>query len=362
MRIGHYYPDALHISTGVTKAISAWCSAQAEEGNEVVLLHGGPSKRSVPAPPNIELRFVRHSGKHRQTAIPLRFKSHIADLDMLVLHEGWTIANVGASDQARRANIPYVIMPHGVYEPETARTLRPPMSVRRIVEARTLRRAHGVHLFFESEAEPVARLTPHARCFVAPTGHDLPSETWRGGGGYLLWVGRYAVHHKGLDLLLSAMAELTPSDRPRIIMRGVDYRGGKAVLQAMIAGLDLHASVELGAEVHGKEKLQLLLNADGYLHPARYDCLPGALVEALALDVPSLATSSMHIAELLKRAAAAVVCEPTPESLAAGLLSLAAGRPDLSGQGRQFVSDHFQWKASLDSWRQAVQGATIKPE
>src|SRR5207248_11300996 len=126
MRIGHYYPTLFTAPSGVTAAIKAWGATQTARGHEVVFLS---EARSVPG--NIN---VRHLGRHRITRIPLFTGRTLRELDLLVLHEGWTPSHYAAAAAARRAGTPYIVMAHGVYEPQIIARLKPPVAFRRALE------------------------------------------------------------------------------------------------------------------------------------------------------------------------------------------------------------------------------------
>src|SRR5688572_7927734 len=113
-RVVHYYPRALSDRSGVTAAIRLWEAAAARSGYETTLLHASKG----------EAGHVVHSGGRRPTFIPWGLGKRLRSDDLLVLHEGWTLSNVFAAAVARRRRIPYVTMPHGVYEPGVMRGLR----------------------------------------------------------------------------------------------------------------------------------------------------------------------------------------------------------------------------------------------
>ena len=69
---------------------------------------------------------------------------------------------------------------------------------------RVIEGAAAVHVFFESEISDIQTLAPGARFFVLPTGFDVPDARWRGGGGYLGWIGRIdPTHCAGIHLNMS---------------------------------------------------------------------------------------------------------------------------------------------------------------
>ena len=357
MRIVNYYPGALG-SSGVTVALWEWAGALSDAGIEVCVLHGGGTSdgpslafgefrdRDL----DVGVEFVRHAGNHRLVRRPIDLNGHLRPGDVLVLHEGWVTANMVAARAATRASVPYLVMPHGVYKPLWRRYLKPPRLVREAFERGVLERARAVHVFFASEALDVRALAPRARTIVVPTGFSRQVAPWEGGGGYLAWVGRYDPHHKGLDLLVDALSMLSPGDRPHIILRGYNYRGGQELLQAQIARQKLGDWIEVGGLIQGAEKLEFLRLADGYLHPSRWESQSMALLETLAIGVPTLATSSMEIAGDLKAANAAVVVEPTATSIAQGIPELVRSRDVLSQNGRNLVATAFSWSKLIPQY------------
>ena len=349
-RIVHYYPGAMGHS-GVTFALWSWARAQAASGAEVCVLHAPPSRPSYDVAfvskecgPGLTAQTVPHRGRHRLMMRPLNLHHYLGRNDLLVLHEGWVPSNVIAAAAARRANVPYVVIPHGVYERAWTEYLKGPLWLRKGVERMLLERAAAVHLFFDSETRDAQALAPGATFFAVPTGFDLPRDRWSGGGGYLGWIGRVDPVHKGLDALVGAIAQLPPADRPELRIHGYDYRGGFARLQQLVATHGLGRWVRLDGAIAGEEKLHFLQQADGYIHPSRWECHSMALLESLALGVPCLVSSRIHIAATLERSRAAVLSAPSEPALAAAFTQLDSEGPQLGGRGRALVHDAFNWR------------------
>jgi hypothetical protein len=162
MRFVHYYPSAMGDS-GVTVALWGWTSALSAAGFDVLVLHdgGGGGKRHTAETfvtargGSIEHRRIAHRGHGRQLRHPVNLARHLRAGDVLVLHEGWITSNTIAAESASRAGIPYILVPHGVYEPSWRRYLRPPHLIREAIERRVIERAAAVHLFFHSEAASI---------------------------------------------------------------------------------------------------------------------------------------------------------------------------------------------------------------
>jgi glycosyltransferase involved in cell wall biosynthesis len=347
MRFVSYYPRAISDLSGVTEALWGWAAALVDGGHEVLVLHAGGPRRS-PDPrhvrPGLRDEALPHRGSGRTTHRPVGLRDRLRPGDVLLLHEGWVISNVLAARAARRAGIPYVVVPHGVYEPGIRRLLKPPRRPREIVERTVLEPAAAIHVFFASETPHIRALARTPPLIVAPIGFELGDERWQGGGGYLAWIGRYDPAHKGLDALIDAIARLDPSERPVVELRGPDFNGGFARTVDQIARLGLGAWVRAEGPVGGAEKAAFLAGSEGYLMPSRWEGYGIALVENLAIGAPCLVSDAIHIAAPIAEANAAILAPPTADGLADGLRRLAAAdRPALGERGRAFVRATFAW-------------------
>lgn len=355
MKIGHYYPTATGDHTGVVAAIAQWATALTTAGHEVVILHaGGPPEQ--PRFTDCELRPVRHTPGGRGTRMPVDLGRALYDIDLLVLHEAWVSANPIAALAARHARVPYVVVPHGVFEPVWMDTLKPPLAPRKAMETAVLKGAAAVHVFFPAEIEHVRLVQPAARFVVAPTGFEVPAAQWQQGGDYLAWYGRYSVDHKGLDLLLHGLAAVPAARRPRLKMRGVDFLGGFARTQQLIAELGLVRWVDAGGPVWGTEKTDFVLGSAGFLHPSRWDCHPGALAETLALGVPCLASDKCYPSSELDAAGAALISGLGAAELGAALVELAERGREFGPRGRAFVAEHLAWETVTADYLRQLDG------
>lgn len=361
MRFVHYYPRALSDPSGVTAALWSWAAALARDGHHVLVLHaGGPRRVSLPEPMpgGLTEMAIPHRGRGRTTWRPVHLELYVRPDDVVVLHEGWVLSNLVAARAARRAGARYLVVPHGAYEPGVQARLKPLVAVRKRIERQLLEGALAVHVFFGSEIPTILGLAPGARCIVAPTGFEILDRRWVGGGDYLAWLGRYDPVHKGLDLLLQAMASLPVDARPRLVMRGYDFHRGYQEVRRSVTALGLEAWVDAGNAVYGPDKIAFMARASGYVHPSRWESHSIALLESLALGVPTLASATMHIAPELAEAGAAIVVPPTAAGMAAGIPRLAAAGPDLGQKGRAFVAARFTWERALAEFKDGLDRLT----
>ncbi len=359
-RIVHYYPAAMG-NSGVSFALWSWARAQAAARFEVCVLHAPANDTgadvafvSKECSHGLTTMAIPHYGGHRLTLRPSSLGRYLGRDDLLVLHEGWIANNIVAAAAARRAGVPYVVMPHGVHEPAWTRYLKPPRWLRNRLERQVLEGAAAVHVFFASEIPDIRTLAPGAGFLVIPTGFDIPDERWSGGGDYLAWIGRIDPHHKGLDLLIGAIALLPQAERPVLRIRGYDYKGGLAVLHRLVSKRHLAHWVRLEEPVAGIEKSHFLRRADGYIHPSRWECHSIALLENLALGVPCLVSDAIHIAYTLRQSRAAVLSNLNETSLATALLRLRHTSDEIARRGRELISAAFNWNVLMPQFQSCL--------
>lgn len=351
MRIVHYQPQLRGRESGTSNAGRGWCEALARRGVEVLGLVDSADLRRPP-PEGVETVALAHSpgGAAR---VPIGIAPHLRDADVLVMHGGWLLGNVAAGLTAARAGVPFVVTSHGVYLPEVfgRRTL-----VKRAwgsaLERPHLRRAAAVHVSFPDEQVGLHReLGVDVPAIVAPNGIDPPEARWDGGsGGYLLWLGRFDVRTKGLDLLVAAVAGMAPGERPRVRLHGPDWRNDKRRLRTMVRDLGLDRWIAIGDPVHGDDKGEVIARARGCVYPSRWDACPVAVMEAAAAGVPTV-VARYPLGTFLAGRSAAYQVDPEPRAIAAGIASVlgpAAGR--VGATAADVARRHLSWDAVASSW------------
>ena len=357
MRFVQYIARFFTRDDSVVNVALEWSRALAALGHEVVLAHGTTDVWRTDLDPGISEEYVLHAGAGKNL-VPLTLGKTLRRGDVLILHSDWRLANLVAASTARRKGVPYVVVPHGDYYPPQVKLVDRFHSIRVGAERRLVRGSLAVHVFWPGEVPLVHAFAGDVRCIVAPTGVELTEARWAGGGGYVSWIGRYVVDHKGLDLLAGALARMDPAQRPVVQLRGIDQRGELAGLEKLVDSLGVSDAMRLGGPVVGAEKERFLLEADAYVHPSRWESHSVALLENLALGVPSLVSRGSHCAGALVDAGAAVVADADEASLAEGLQRLmASDRAALSEAARAFARKHLDWQICATAFVDGVRAA-----
>lgn len=360
MRIVHYCRHALAGETGVANAARGWASTVAQLGEDVALAVDA-SQCHLPAPDGVETLPIPHLTRASLPA-PRVLNQALRGADLLVLHGGWDPSATMTAHLAARAAVPYMPLTHGVYYPaalDRHRTRKRLWAT--LFERRMLRRAAAVHLLFRDEEEGLARLGVAPRLVVATNGIDPPPDIhWDGGSAnHLLYLGRYDPTHKGLDLLLHALAHLPPGTRPRVRMHGPDWHGGRSTVAALVATLGLEEWVTLGDSIHGDAKWDLLRTARALVLTSRWEAAPMGLAEAAAIGLPALVTD-YPMGRWLAARDAAVMASRDPAGLAQGITDVMAPEAAHVGErARTIACEELSWDAVARSWLAQVRDVPL---
>lgn len=355
MRMVHYYPRAWVGDGGCTSAVRGWASAVAETGAEVTVVSDGQGQ--PPTIAHVHWLATPHRGWGRMRA-PVGLEPILDGGDVLVLHSGWVYHNLKAARSAARSRIPYLLTPHGAYDPNIFKRRSGSKRIWwKAFEQQLVTRARAVHVFFEEQRDELRQLGYTGPVIVAPTGIAIPA--WKPQAqraDFLLWMGRFDVEIKGIDLLLQALASLDPSARPPTRLHGPDWRGGKEQTRQMVRELGLEDSVTIGPPLYGAEKSEALRDCGLFIFPSRWEGQGLIALEAAAVAAPLVVTNTTSVGRHLASARAAFLVEATPHSIAAGIVRgrFSADAAECGIRASQFVKERFSWPVVAASYAEQL--------
>ncbi len=275
-------------------------------------------------------------------------------VDWIHLHSVFTPENI----QVSRVGRPYVLTPNGGYNPSVlqgrnrlVKALWTPL-----VERPFANRARVVHAVSQPEVEFLRQMGVTAPTPFIPNGIDQdlldePVPPPRAGSAWV-FLGRLAVDHKGLDLLIQGYARVcrdSPHEVPPLILAGPDFRGGRRQLEEMCEAFGVRNRVTFPGPVFGPAKLDLLKRARLFFHTSRWEGMPFSVLEAMALGRPVFLTPGTNLAVDVTEARAGWITAATPEAIADGLrqvLDAPSAVLDEAGcRARQVIECRFHWRA-----------------
>jgi glycosyltransferase involved in cell wall biosynthesis len=224
------------------------------------------------------------------------------------------------------------------------------------------------------DAAVAALGVPPERITVIPRGRDperlgRPSPERRRQARAALGLGEddeVAVHAgrhefaKGLPDLVAAVAELAPRrPRLRVLIAG---RSGALTgeLERLVAAAGLGERVSLLG--HRNDLPEILAAADLFVFPSLYEGMPGAVIEAMALGLPVVASDIPAVREVVEPDASGLLVPPgDPESLANAMDAMLTNR-DLAAafgrRGREIFEERFTLERSVQGMLELYHGLT----
>ena len=268
-------------------------------------------------------------------------------------HELWHLGIHRCAAICRRWEIPYVMSPRGMLDPWALSVKRwKKMIGMALYQRNDLQYAAALHATALAEAKNIAAQQLRPPIIVSPNGVNMPvhmpPRTQNHKGRHMaLFLSR--LHPgKGLLTLAEAWARVQPHDWTMVVA-GPDTYGHKKDVLAALARLGIMDAWRFVDMVDDVEKWSLYRSADLLVHPSVSENFGIAIAEALAAELPVIATKGTPWHELDERKCGWWI-DIGVESLVAAL-SVAtmlddATRCAMGARGRVLIDEKYTWRAA----------------
>ncbi len=271
--------------------------------------------------------------------------------DLVVFHEIYRPEFLKISKALRKSNIPYIIIPHG----SLTKTAQKKKWLKKFVGNMLLfnsfiNGASALQLLSETELKE-----SHfgKRKFIGTNGVTMPDkrkESFHENEIKMVYIGRLDPFHKGLDLMLEAVASIQDSMRRSrcvIDLYGPRADGNFEAVEALIREKKLMDLVSLHPGVFGEEKERILLDSDIFIQTSRWEGMPLGILEALSYGLPCLITRGTNMGEVIEAYDAGWVCEIDPTDISCALdrmIHEQEKKREKSKNAQQLVKEQYLWE------------------
>jgi glycosyltransferase involved in cell wall biosynthesis len=286
-------------------------------------------------------------------------RREVPDVDVVHLHNLWQYPQYAGFTAAREADTPYILSPHGSFDPYLRRRGRARKAVMtRLWHREMTENASLIHVTTAAEQRLISDIAPEVPRAIVPCGLHTeefsgelpPREEFRERhlGGYdgplVVFLGR-VTDKKGVDVLVSSMSRARELGPARLAVIGPDDSGLRPRLRKLASDLGVDGDVDFIDAVYGRERLAALAAADVWALSSHTENFGIAVVEAMAAGCPVAISPGVNLSDDVAAAEAGVIApaEPRPFGEALGaLLGDPERRHELSRAGREFAA-RYDW-------------------
>lgn len=226
--------------------------------------------------------------------------------DIVVFHGVYFVDYCWIAKWLRKNQIPYIIVP------------RCSMTTAAIKSHALKKKTANILLFnrFISGASAIQFLTKNEyfesknnfkfkNYFILGNGVELPKEHYavkNRNEFKIVFVGRYNVYHKGLDILLESVknhVDWFSENHVVFELYGSDSDNGLSYLNDYIRKNHLEKLVYVKGPAFDKKKEQALLDADVFIHTSRLEGQPTSVIEAISYGIPVIVTPGTNVSDIV---------------------------------------------------------------
>jgi glycosyltransferase involved in cell wall biosynthesis len=309
-----------------------------------------PTKRIVDSPCPVWLLPLLKGGILSAICFPKItidwIRSRLSEVDCFHLHSVFTPTNNLIADLGK----PYIITPNGGWSKEVlagSNWLAKWVWIL-IKESRLWNQASSVQAVSNAEFNHIKYKLNIPHVEYVPNGTEIPTHVApMDGRDILLYMGRYAMHQKGLDRLVQAILHLkiTHKKIPKLVLAGADFREGQRYLNEFVCKHQLENEIEIHGPLHGLKKEELFNSARVFIHTSRWEGLPLVLLEAISYGIPCLLTKGTNVAEEWQAKGCALMVEDAPGCIAQGIVDILKRDPkEMSDKARKLAGNEFSWQ------------------
>lgn len=278
------------------------------------------------------------------------------EIDLVHLHNAWSITNVLVGRWLTRNGIPYVLTPHAAFLPDRMSQKKFIKTVFHFIfQKKMLDQAASLIAVSRDEIQSIAQYTSNEHIVFVPNGTDAITTkienndtnqikpTNRLKIGYLGRISR----EKNILALIKAVSLLPKEVRFQIqILLYGDYSGTYGHLcSETIRSLDLESTILFCGKVSTREKWDRLRELDIYIQPSLSEAASISVLEAISQSLPLIATRTSGVS-YWQGQTFFTMTEPTAFDLARGIDEVVKNRNniiDMGKQARDYFAKNFTW-------------------
>ena len=269
--------------------------------------------------------------------------------DLVVFHEVYKKEYIKLYKECINRGIPYIIVPHGCITKNAQKIKYIKKKIGNILLFKKfIKMATMIHYLSPLEQETSIY---NKAGFICGNGIHIVEIVKQVNINEFtfLFIGRYNIFHKGLDILLDSVEKISNWFREnniKILMYGMGRNKNINRLRKIIYDKNIGDIVILNGAVYGKEKEQVLKNSSVFILTSRYEGLPQGIQEALVRGIPCLVSPGTGFDQYINKNKCGYCTNGTVESTCKMIKKAYNERNkfnELSKNGHEAILRDYRW-------------------
>ncbi len=224
--------------------------------------------------------------------------------DLVIFNEVYKVKYIKLYRECLKNEMKYIIIPHGclTYESQNQKKMKKVIG-NIIFFNRFIKKAAAVQFLNESEKNKSNFI--YQKSLIISNGITLNKNfaLEKKYNNNLIYVGRYSVYTKGLDLLVDVCysnKEWFEKNDVKIEMYGTGVEKEISKLKGIIKRYKINNIIKLNGPIYGKEKQETLKKSYCFIQLSRHEGQPMGIIEALSLGLPCICTNQTNFGNYVK--------------------------------------------------------------
>lgn len=273
--------------------------------------------------------------------------------DLIVVEQFYCYAKTTIPRQLMNSDTPYIIIPRGELTAAAQKRKSLKKTLFNLLYYNTFaRRAVAIQYLTDQEKHDSGEKW-NDKSLIIPNGVYLPIEEkkeFTENGINAVMIGRIEPYQKGLDLLIEACSNCITEIKKagmKIQIYGPDRVGRLDEMKRLVADKKLDDFIFFHEGVYGNEKERVLMNADVFIIPSRFEGHPTALIEALSYGIPALVTTGANMRLEIEKYNAGWGADTTHSSIQSAILAMISDVETFGQKGlnARKLSLNYSWSS-----------------
>lgn len=224
--------------------------------------------------------------------------------DLIIFNEVYKKEYLKAYKECLKNNIPFVIIPHGCLVDASQHEKRLKKKLANLfLFGKFIKSATAIQ--FLNEQEKTSTHLKYKKAIISGNGTSKKTKIANNPTNKkIIYIGRYDIKVKGLDLLIDTCAkhaEWLHDNKIVFELYGRDSVDTREELINLIKTSNASEIIHVNSEVYGKNKEKALLEAYAFIQTSRHEGQPMSIIEALSYGVPCIVTKGTSFAEYINK-------------------------------------------------------------